>query len=54
MSQDIINQFVDDVEGHLEELYQLNSYYLLNKYLKQKKNQKENLDLMNKAPAFFG
>lgn len=53
MSQDIINQFVDDVEGLLEELYHLNSYYLLNKYLKQKSNQKENLDLMNKAPAFF-
>ncbi|MFW7187532.1 hypothetical protein [Lysinibacillus sp. BNK-21] len=54
MSQDIINQFVDDVEGLLKELYELNSYYLLNKYLKEKKNQKENLELMNKAPAFFG
>lgn len=53
MSQDIINQFVNDVEGLLEELYQLNSFYLLDKYLKQKKNQQENLDAMNKAPAFF-
>lgn len=53
MSQDIINQFVNDVEGLLKELYQLNSFYLLNKYLKQKSNQQENLILMNKAPAFF-
>lgn len=53
MSQDIINQFVDDVEGLLKELYQLNNYYLLNKYLNQKRNQKETLDLMNKAPGFF-
>lgn len=53
MSQDTINQFVNDVEGLLGELYQLNSFLLLNRYLKQKSNQQENLNLMNKAPAFF-
>ncbi|MFB4168255.1 hypothetical protein [Virgibacillus sp. JSM 102003] len=53
MSNDIVKQFVNDVEGLLEELYQLNSFYLLNKYLKQKSNQEDNLNAMNKAPAFF-
>lgn len=54
MSQDIIiNQFANDVEGLLKELYQLNSFYLLNKHLKQKSNHQEFLNAMNKAPAFF-
>lgn len=53
MSEKITEQFSNDIARFLEELYQLNSYYQLNKYLKEKSGDEENLRAMNVAPAFF-
>ncbi|WNF36577.1 hypothetical protein RJD24_19480 [Bacillaceae bacterium IKA-2] len=53
MTNEIKNQFINDVQNLLEELYQINSFYLLNKYLKEKSTNSEFLQAMNKAPAFF-
>lgn len=50
---DVKLQFEEDIVGLLGEVYHLNSYYLLNKFLKEKSIDQENLAAMNKAPAFF-
>lgn len=50
---DKIETFKNDVEGLLEEVYTLNSFYLLHKHLKNKTTYEENLNAMKRASAFF-
>lgn len=53
MKTEIINQFENDLDFLIKELYEINSYRLLHKHLLEKTSDEEFLKAMNKAPAFF-
>jgi len=48
-----VNQFEEILDELLKELYQLNNFHLLNKHLKKKTGNSEDLAAMNRAPGFF-
>lgn len=47
------NQFNNDLEGYINEVQNIQDNYTLHKYLKEKTSIPEDLNALNKAPAFF-
>lgn len=53
-SMERIEKFENDMNGLIEDLHEINSFFIIYNYLYSQTTNEEDIKVMNKAPAFFG